>query len=46
MVAIQQPIPGISFTPPSTREIIHPTAWVYQICPRRIGAELSSRAIR
>jgi FtsP/CotA-like multicopper oxidase with cupredoxin domain len=34
MVAIPQPIPGISFTPPSSSEIIHPTAWVYQICPR------------
>jgi L-ascorbate oxidase len=34
MVAMPQPIPSISFTPPNSSEIIHPTAWVYQICPR------------
>jgi len=34
MVAMPQPIPGISFTPPNTSAIIHPTGWVYQVCPR------------
>jgi L-ascorbate oxidase len=34
MVAIAQPIPTISFRPPSSSTIIHPTGWVYQICPR------------
>jgi L-ascorbate oxidase len=34
MVAMPQPIPGISFTPPHSSAIIHPTGWVYQICPR------------
>ena len=34
MVAIPQPIPTISFTPPSSHSVIHPTGWVYQICPR------------
>ena len=34
MVALPQPIPGISFTPPMGHAIIHPTGWVYQICPR------------
>jgi hypothetical protein len=31
MVAIPQPIPGISFVPPNGKAIIHPTGWVYQI---------------
>lgn len=34
MVAQPQPIPGISFTPPNSRTIVHPTGWIYQICPR------------
>jgi len=34
MVAMPQPIPGISFTPPHGGAIIHPTGWVYQVCPR------------
>src|SRR5262249_53933335 len=34
MVAMPQPIPTISFTPPNSRTSIHPTGWVYQICPR------------
>src|SRR5262249_38778718 len=34
MVAIPQPIPTISFTPPHSTSVIHPTGWVYQICPR------------
>jgi hypothetical protein len=34
MVAVPQPIPTISFTPPHGSTIIHPTGWVYQICPR------------
>jgi L-ascorbate oxidase len=34
MVALPQPIPGISFTPPQSTSVIHPTGWVYQICPR------------
>jgi len=34
MVAQPQPIPTISFTPPNSSAVIHPTGWVYQICPR------------
>jgi L-ascorbate oxidase len=34
MVAMPQPIAGISFTPPHSSAIIHPTGWVYQVCPR------------
>jgi L-ascorbate oxidase len=34
MVAIPQPITTISFTPPTNSAVIHPTGWVYQICPR------------
>ncbi len=34
MVAMPQPIPTISFAPPHSSTIIHPTGWVYQICPR------------
>jgi len=34
MVAMPQPVPTISFTPPGSRTVIHPTGWVYQICPR------------
>jgi L-ascorbate oxidase len=34
MVARPQPIPSISFTPPSSSTVIHPTGWVYQVCPR------------
>src|SRR5262245_14369571 len=34
MVAIPQPIPTISFTPPHKSSAIHPTGWVFQICPR------------
>jgi L-ascorbate oxidase len=34
MVAMPQPIPGISFTPPNSHAIIHPTGWVYEVCPR------------
>jgi FtsP/CotA-like multicopper oxidase with cupredoxin domain len=35
MVAMPQPIPGISFTPRGSWQLpIHPTGWVYQICPR------------
>ena len=34
MVAMPQPIAGISFTPPNSHAIIHPTGWVYQVCPR------------
>jgi L-ascorbate oxidase len=34
MVAIAKPIPTISFTPPHSTSVIHPTGWVYQICPR------------
>src|SRR5215470_7571226 len=34
MVAIAQPIPTISFTPPHSHSVIHPKGWVYQICPR------------
>jgi FtsP/CotA-like multicopper oxidase with cupredoxin domain len=34
MVATAQPIPGIAFTPPHSSAVIHPTGWVYQICPR------------
>src|SRR5215831_18357623 len=34
MVAIPQPIPTISFRPPHSFSTIHPTGWVFQICPR------------
>jgi FtsP/CotA-like multicopper oxidase with cupredoxin domain len=34
MVAMPQPIAGIAFTPPNSSAIIHPTGWVYQVCPR------------
>jgi L-ascorbate oxidase len=34
MVAMPQPIPTISFTPPASSTVIHPTGWVYQVCPR------------
>jgi len=34
MVAMPQPIPTIAFTPPNSHSVIHPTGWVYQICPR------------
>ncbi len=34
MVAMPQPIPTISFTPPNSHSMIHPTGWVFQICPR------------
>ncbi|HEY1412086.1 MAG TPA: hypothetical protein VGF36_08090, partial [Rhodopila sp.] len=34
MVATPQPIPTISFTPPHSHSVIHPTGWVFQICPR------------
>jgi L-ascorbate oxidase len=33
MVAMPQPIPTIAFTPPGG-SAMHPTGWVYQICPR------------
>jgi FtsP/CotA-like multicopper oxidase with cupredoxin domain len=33
MIAMPQPIPTISFTPPGG-STMHPTGWVYQICPR------------
>jgi hypothetical protein len=34
MVAMPQPIPSISYTPPGSSTIINPTGWVYQVCPR------------
>jgi L-ascorbate oxidase len=34
MVAMPQPIAGISFTPPGGGAPVHPTGWVYQVCPR------------
>jgi L-ascorbate oxidase len=34
MVAMAQPIPGIAYTPPEGGAVIHPTGWVYQVCPR------------
>jgi L-ascorbate oxidase len=34
MVALPRPIPGISFAPPHSNSVIHPTGWVYKICPR------------
>ena len=34
MIAMPQPIPGISFVPPTSSGIIHPIGWVYQVCPR------------
>jgi L-ascorbate oxidase len=37
MVAVPQPISTISFTPPNSSAVIHPTGWVYQICPRPVS---------
>ncbi|MFB9265330.1 multicopper oxidase domain-containing protein [Bradyrhizobium erythrophlei] len=34
MVAMPQPIAGIAFRPPNSSTTIHPTGWVYQVCPR------------
>lgn len=34
MVAMAQPIPSIAFQPPNSSAVIHPTGWVYQVCPR------------
>jgi L-ascorbate oxidase len=34
MIAKAQPIPSISFTPPSSHSAINPTGWVYEICKR------------
>ena len=34
MVAIPQSISTISFRPPHSTSTIHPTGWVFQICPR------------
>ncbi len=34
MVAMPEPIAGIAFTPPNSSATIHPTGWVYQVCPR------------
>src|SRR6267154_3776569 len=48
MVAMPQPIPTISFTPPSSSAIIHPTGWVYQVCPRPasgLSCPVSSRTV-
>jgi FtsP/CotA-like multicopper oxidase with cupredoxin domain len=33
MIAKPAPIPTISFSPPDAGAIIHPTGWVYEICP-------------
>src|SRR5882757_5889583 len=33
MIAKPAPIPSISFSPPDAGAIIHPTGWVYEICP-------------
>lgn len=37
MVAMPQPIAGIAFTPPNSSAVIHPSGWVYQICPRPLS---------
>lgn len=34
MVAMPQPIPTITFSPPDGSPALHPTGWVYQVCPR------------
>jgi FtsP/CotA-like multicopper oxidase with cupredoxin domain len=34
MVALPQPIETITYAPPDGSGAIHPTGWVYQICPR------------
>jgi FtsP/CotA-like multicopper oxidase with cupredoxin domain len=34
MVAMPQPIPTITYAPPDGSPAIHPTGWVYQVCPR------------
>ncbi len=34
MVAMPQPIPTITFSPPDGSPAVHPTGWVFQVCPR------------
>ncbi len=34
MVAKPLPVQNISFMPPAGRSVIHPTGWIYEICPR------------
>lgn len=34
MIAAPRPAQGISFTPPGESSSLHPTGWVYEICPR------------
>ena len=34
MIAKPKPIPTISFSPPHSTSVIHPTGWVYEICKR------------
>src|SRR3974390_697363 len=34
MVSNPPPIPTISFTPPHSTSVVHPTGWVFQICKR------------
>jgi hypothetical protein len=41
MVAVPEPVPDISFTPRNGGGPIHPTAWVYEVCPR--SAEIATR---
>src|ERR1700722_13747322 len=36
MIEMPQPIPTISFTPPGGATL-HPTGWVYQVCPRPLS---------
>jgi L-ascorbate oxidase len=34
MVAMPQPIPTITYAPPDGSALVHPTGWVFQVCPR------------
>jgi L-ascorbate oxidase len=39
MIATSKPVPGVSFTAPHHSTVIHPTGWVYEICPRAIARQ-------
>jgi hypothetical protein len=40
MVAMPQPVPNLSFLPPSA-PAINPVGWVYQICPRALAVPVN-----
>jgi FtsP/CotA-like multicopper oxidase with cupredoxin domain len=48
MIAMPQPIPGIAYTPPHSSSTLHPTGWVFQVCPRPasgLSCPASSRTV-